>query len=71
MQALYFDCSHPILRRMKNIESFLDRCKFSDGHSFLSIITYKVNANFYIKKSASKFSLKLVEECSFFNLELF
>ncbi|KAG8183195.1 hypothetical protein JTE90_005646 [Oedothorax gibbosus] len=25
VQALYFDCSHPILRRMKNIESFLDR----------------------------------------------
>ena len=28
IQALVTDCNHPTLRRTKNIDSFLNRCKF-------------------------------------------
>ena len=30
VQALVADCDHPSVKRMKNIEAYMNRCKFSD-----------------------------------------
>lgn len=28
VQALYTDCDHPAIRKLKNVEMYLNRCKF-------------------------------------------
>lgn len=34
VQALYTDCDHPTIRKMKNVEVYFNRCKFHILYTF-------------------------------------
>lgn len=36
VQALYTDCDHPSIRKLKNIDVYTNRCKFSHKNLILS-----------------------------------